>query len=358
MNAPNPANNETYTYNPTGNRITAQNTSGNWQYNANNQLEAYGNKALTYDANGNTIGEYDTSTTPSTLLKNYGYDQEDRLKTITDGVNPIANYDYDPLGRRIKKIVGAVTTYYVYTDEGLIAEYDDLGKETQSYGYVPNSSWGTNPLYTNTIDGYAYYHTDHLGTPKIITNSTGAKVWEGFMDGFGKTTVTLASNTNNLRFPGQYYDEESGQHYNYFRNYDPVTGRYGSSDPIGMAGGINAYLYVFQNPNVGADPTGLICGLGHCVAIALIAAKVALAIWNAFTTYEILEDDCISTKEKIKTVALGAVFSPLKRVGRVGARDGVHAAKGLGKVDSNKLDHLFGQEKHKLGPLLDKFGGN
>jgi RHS repeat-associated protein len=61
----------------------------------------------------------------------------------------------------------------------------------------------------------------------------------------------------NLRFPGQYYDAETGKHYNYFRDYDPGTGRYVESDPIGLDGGLNTYTYVGQNPLVGLDPYGL-----------------------------------------------------------------------------------------------------
>ncbi|HGT3378250.1 TPA: RHS repeat-associated core domain-containing protein, partial [Pseudomonas aeruginosa] len=61
----------------------------------------------------------------------------------------------------------------------------------------------------------------------------------------------------NLRFPGQYYDAESGLHYNYFRDYDPETGRYVETDPIGLEGGINTYGYVGANPVGNIDPLGL-----------------------------------------------------------------------------------------------------
>lgn len=74
---------------------------------------------------------------------------------------------------------------------------------------------------------------------------------------FGETEVLSASVDMPLRFPGQYFDEETGLHYNYFRDYDPSTGRYIQSDPIGLAGGLNTYGYVGANPLTGVDPLGL-----------------------------------------------------------------------------------------------------
>jgi RHS repeat-associated protein len=62
----------------------------------------------------------------------------------------------------------------------------------------------------------------------------------------------------NLRFPGQYRDRETGWHYNYFRDYEPGTGRYMQSDPMGLWGGLSTYAYVFSNPLDGVDPRGLI----------------------------------------------------------------------------------------------------
>lgn len=74
---------------------------------------------------------------------------------------------------------------------------------------------------------------------------------------FGEITVTTTTIANNLRFTGQHYDEESGLHYNYFRDYDPETGRYIQSDPIGLGGGISTYGYVGGNPVKRIDPLGL-----------------------------------------------------------------------------------------------------
>ncbi|MBW2103412.1 MAG: RHS repeat-associated core domain-containing protein, partial [Deltaproteobacteria bacterium] len=75
---------------------------------------------------------------------------------------------------------------------------------------------------------------------------------------FGRARVNIHSSAvNNIRFPGQYYDQETGFHYNYHRYYDPQTGRYLTPDPIGLAGGMNLYAYVGNDPVNGVDPIGL-----------------------------------------------------------------------------------------------------
>jgi RHS repeat-associated protein len=114
---------------------------------------------------------------------------------------------------------------------------------------------------TNT--GFAYLHADQLNTPRLATNSSGTVVWRWDSDAFGIGAANQDpdSDTNQvnirLRFPGQYLDEETGLHYNYFRDYDATTGRYVQSDPIGLAGGLNTYLYVSANPLSRSDPLGL-----------------------------------------------------------------------------------------------------
>ena len=100
-------------------------------------------------------------------------------------------------------------------------------------------------------------HTDHLQTPKWITNSEGAIVWRSTREAFGEMMVEGSYVTFNFRFPGQYYDAESGLYYNHYRYYDPKLGRYITSDPIGLGGGINRFAYVGGNPVGVVDPLDL-----------------------------------------------------------------------------------------------------
>jgi RHS repeat-associated protein len=110
-------------------------------------------------------------------------------------------------------------------------------------------------------NGALYYvHNDHLGTPQVMTDEAGGVVWRGVYDPFGKASIDGGSSVEmNVRFSGQYYDQETGLHYNWLRYQDPTTGRYLTADPIGLAGGINPYLYANANPLTFIDPYGLYC---------------------------------------------------------------------------------------------------
>jgi len=113
-------------------------------------------------------------------------------------------------------------------------------------------------------DKLTYLHTDHLNTPRVGTDANGAVVWRWEDEAFGATLPNedpdgdSMTTTVNLRFPGQYYDAETGLHYNWNRYYDPALGRYVTSDPIGIQGGLNTYLYANANPARFVDPLGLI----------------------------------------------------------------------------------------------------
>ncbi|MCP3673009.1 MAG: hypothetical protein GY829_00865, partial [Gammaproteobacteria bacterium] len=97
----------------------------------------------------------------------------------------------------------------------------------------------------------------HLATPRKATNEAGQVVWQWESEAFGNALPQSSGIAVNLRFPGQYYDEETGLYYNYFRYYDPSLGRYLQSDPIGLRGGLNTYAYVGGNPIMYIDPFGL-----------------------------------------------------------------------------------------------------
>ncbi|MBI3560577.1 MAG: hypothetical protein HY080_02525 [Gammaproteobacteria bacterium] len=124
---------------------------------------------------------------------------------------------------------------------------------------------GPAPTPVTTVNTY-FMHTDTLGTPRTMSDATKKVIWRWDSDPFG---VGLPNDdpdgdgvkvTMNLRFPGQYYDQESGLHYNYFRYYDPSTGRYVTSDPMGLGGGLNTYGYVGGNPLSYTDAYGLLQG--------------------------------------------------------------------------------------------------
>ena len=100
------------------------------------------------------------------------------------------------------------------------------------------------PLFAKDLKAETYFfHNDHLGTPQVVTDENQEVVWEAEYDPFGRATETVAMIDQNLRFPGQYYDSETELHYNYFRTYDPTTGRYIEGDPIGLDGGLNPVSY-------------------------------------------------------------------------------------------------------------------
>ena len=188
------------------------------------------------DLNGNIIAENN---------RVYEYDALNRLITVTENTTQIAAYTYNALNQRMKKVTGAGTKIFHYDPQGhLIAETTQSGQTLVEYVYL-----GDQPLaMIRPGETVYYYHNDHLGAPRVLTNGSGNVVWTGLYAPFGTVNVIAATIENNLRFPGQYYDTETGLHYNWNRYYDPKTGRYITPDPIGLAGGINPFVYVENNP--------------------------------------------------------------------------------------------------------------
>jgi len=198
-----------------------------------------------HDANGNIISDG---------LYSYSFNANNQLITVRNG-SVRGEYLYNAKGQRVKKVAAGKTTIYHYDLEGnLIAETAANGSLIAGYVYAG----GNRLAMIDGSDNIFYYHNDHLGTPLAMTDAGGNVVWKAAYDPFGKAQADPSSTvTNNFRFPGQYYDEESGLHYNWHRYYDPRTGRYVTSDPIGLNGGINLFAYVNGNPIKNLDPLGL-----------------------------------------------------------------------------------------------------
>lgn len=147
----------------------------------------------------------------------------------------------------------APTSYYIYDESGnVIGEYDVNGNPVQEHIYLADM-----PVAVVTNTGTNYVATDQIDAPRIITDSNKNIVWSWNADPFGNG-LPVGSLTYNIRFPGQYYDVESGHDYNYFRDLDPSTGRYIESDPLGLVGGINTYTYTSDNPVLFSDSLGLV----------------------------------------------------------------------------------------------------
>jgi RHS repeat-associated protein len=148
---------------------------------------------------------------------------------------------------------------FIYNQQGLlIGEYRNNGIPLREYIYrdmTPMAllDYRDNAEYPQVF----WYHTDQLGTPQALTDEQGSIVWQARYSPFGEVDILIGDVTQPLRFPGQYFDEESGLHYNYFRYYDPAMGRYLRSDPIGLDGGVNTYAYANNDPLINIDPDGM-----------------------------------------------------------------------------------------------------
>ncbi|HEY0061044.1 MAG TPA: RHS repeat-associated core domain-containing protein [Telluria sp.] len=285
---------ETFALDGVANRIAHSTLPGAWQYDGNNRLLQRGTAPASmasyqYDDAGNLV-----RSTVAGKVTQFRYNSTGRLSMVQDGAGAlVARYGYDPLGRRIWKeqyrsragtlLARATRTLFLYGDEGLLAEAtqtivlkQDLSVEALSaptvatlYGPRPDRPFLTGTLFirtTNSNGGMttAYYHHDDRQAPVQATDRDGHIVWAADYNAFGRATVITPAASievptldSRLRLPGQVEDEETGLHYNFQRYYDPETGRYLESDPIGLRGGINTYAYVNHNPLSLIDPEGL-----------------------------------------------------------------------------------------------------
>ncbi|MGN7442252.1 RNase A-like domain-containing protein, partial [Pseudomonas lactis] len=251
---------ERFGHNPAGN-LLMQDRPGP-DIVAANRLIIQGDRHYDYDAFGNLIRERRGK--GQQLITEYRYDCQHRLIGITQPNGQTASYRYDPFGRRISKTVDGKTTEFFWQGDKLIAEHH--AERHRSYLYEPDSF---RPL--ALLEGFGpketkpyHYQLDHLGTPQELTSHEGEIVWSAHYRAYGQIArLDVGKIDNPLRFQGQYFDQESGLHYNRHRYYNPDIGRYLTPDPVKLAGGINGYRYV-PNPTGWVDPLGLSCKKTSC----------------------------------------------------------------------------------------------
>jgi RHS repeat-associated protein len=294
-----PWGNTSYSYDLVGNRLTESNTltgvttarAQSYDTLSNRLTQMTENSAAlrsyTYDGNGNTL----TETRPGESFA-YSYNKRNRLTQVTRNSVTWGTYSYNALEQLVTRSSAAPnapvgTIHYIYdTDGHLIAEADGAtGATLREYIWLPANdntsasgndtlaeSMGLNPANDNTppdlplavIDGVntatpttSHIHADHLGRPIRMTNAAKATVWQATWKPWGEPLSITGSALNNLRFPGQYFQIETGLHYNHHRQYDPVTGRYTQPDPLGFVDGPSVYAYAKSKPSMITDRLGL-----------------------------------------------------------------------------------------------------
>jgi len=329
---------QAFTYDGDGNRLTQGGDSASTftVASASNRLSGTTGalaRTYSYDAAGNTLSDGSHTFT---------YNDAGRVASVT-GTSGAVAYLYNALGQRIQKATSASTTLFLYDEAGhLIGEYDGTGAALQEIVWL-----GDTPVASVRIGDCGvsifYIHTDHLNVPRVITRrSTADVVWRWDGDPFGtdgpnENPSGLGTFSFNLRFPGQYYDAETGLNYNYFRNFDPAVGRYVESDPVGLTGGsYSTYAYANGNPISYIDPSGL----------TSVEAAITEAI--ASGNFEILETLLEQATPAQAQVIRAALSNKLRRS---------LSNEAIKQITRNSEQIAKGDKIRKVEELCNKFGG-
>nr|WP_267887535.1 RHS repeat-associated core domain-containing protein [Streptomyces sp. XY332] len=273
---------ERYTYDSVGNQTEAswpvthaeQDATGRRSYNGT-QITRAGNVRYERDAQGRIVLRQKTRLSRKPDTWRYTWDAEDRLTSVTTPDGSVWRYRYDALGRRVSKQRLADCGLSIVEEVSFVWDDSLLCEQTSTATDFPRPvalTWdhdGLHPLsQTERILGpdapreliaerFFSIVTDLIGTPSELIDDAGNLAWRMRSTLWGTTTWTATCTSYTpLRFPGQYFDPETGLHYNYFRHYDPEVAQYLTPDPLGLAPAPTPRSYV-SNPHTWSDPLGL-----------------------------------------------------------------------------------------------------
>jgi RHS repeat-associated protein len=222
-----------------------------------------------------------------------------------------AEYKYDFAGRQaVRKLPQlGVTLHSVFDAQGRrIAEYNEAtGALVREYVWM-----GWNPIAVIEGGVVSLVRTDHIGRPVFATNAAGTKVWTASYLPFGGVRTTTGTPMT-ARFPGQWFQSESGLHQNWMRDYDPTTGRYLQADPLGLVAGASVYGYANQSPMMFMDPNGENPVMACLINQACRAAAGAVVAGSANLIYQLWNNnwelDCVDWWEVSDYAFYGAALA-------------------------------------------------
>ncbi|MDT9691002.1 RHS repeat-associated core domain-containing protein [Streptomyces sp. P9(2023)] len=255
---------ERYAYDSAGNQTQASWPSSHPSHDSTGpraytgtRLTQAGSVRYEHDAQGRTVLRQKTRLSRKPDTWRYAWDAEDRLTSVTTPDGTVWRYAYDPLGRRISKQSALETVHFTWDGTTLCEQTTaDVTLTWDHAGLRPLTQ--TERRTDSTDDRFFAIVTDLIGTPTELVSESGEVAWRTRTTLWGTTTWNRSASTYTpLRFPGQYFDPESGLHYNHFRYYDPESARYLSQDPLGLAPADNPRTYV-HNPHTWSDPLGLV----------------------------------------------------------------------------------------------------
>jgi len=262
-----PAETEEFAYDGAGNRVRSNGRRA--EYDPLNQLLRHGETSCQYDRRGNLLFRQGNGES-----WRYRYNHRNLLVGAESSAGTKVTFAYDALGRRIRKSAGSKVVRYTWAGEQLIGEVATTpsGTTVVDYLYLPETYI---PLAARVNGKVYFFHPDHLGTPRRVTDERGEVAWSADFSAFGNARIAVEAVSNQLRFPSQYFDEETGLHYNRSRYYSPEFGCYLSRDPQGFAGGLNLYTYAAGDPVNHDDPLGMWTWSGVLTTASRVTAVIA-----------------------------------------------------------------------------------